>query len=191
MGFHHGTYTGLGKQMLEGTNKTLYAPGPRRKEQGPHKRPDLPASVQESRAETWAGSGLLQARGTECGSECRGPFEGGRHYLHYLHHSLVSGQTTGREQPCPSIENWIKDLLSMIPLIRTSPSFPHSQSLPSGSFHKPLILISQRAERITLCDPGQILLPLCDSFLICKMGLRATVGTLTLILTVPPPVLIR
>ena len=26
-----------------------------------------------------------------------GPFEGGRHYPHYLHHSLASGQTTGRE----------------------------------------------------------------------------------------------
>ena len=30
------------------------------------------------------------------------PFEGGHHYLHYLHHSLVSGQTTGREHsPTP------------------------------------------------------------------------------------------
>ena len=29
--------------------------------------------------------------------------------------------------------------------IRTKPSFPHSQSLPSGSFHKLLILIHQRA----------------------------------------------
>ena len=35
--------------------------------------------------------------GTECGSVCMGPFEGGRHYLHYLHHSLASGQTTLRE----------------------------------------------------------------------------------------------
>jgi len=34
-------------------------------------------------------------------------------------------------QPDKSIENWIKDLLR----------FSHSQSLPSGSFHKPLILI--------------------------------------------------
>ena len=33
---------------------------------------------------------------TECGSVCMGPFEGGHHYLHYFHHSLVSGQT-GRE----------------------------------------------------------------------------------------------
>ena len=29
-------------------------------------------------------------RGTECGSVRTGPFEGGRHYLHYLHYSLVS-----------------------------------------------------------------------------------------------------
>ena len=29
------------------------------------------------------------------GTECMGPFEGGHHYLHYLHHSLASGQTTG------------------------------------------------------------------------------------------------
>ena len=32
--------------------------------------------------------------------------------------------------------------------IRTRPSFPHSQSLPSGSFHKPLILINQKADRM-------------------------------------------
>ena len=38
----------------------------------------------------------------------------------------------------PSIGNRIKDLLSMSPAIRTRPSFPLSQSLPSGSFHKPL-----------------------------------------------------
>ena len=59
--------------------------------------PDLPVSVQESPAEAWVGGGLLQGRGTDCGSACMGLFEGGRHYLHYLHHSLVSGQTTRRE----------------------------------------------------------------------------------------------
>ena len=51
-------------------------------------------------------------------------------------------------QPHPSIENWLKDLLSMAPPIRTRPSFPLSQSLPSGSFHKPFILISQRTDRM-------------------------------------------
>ena len=40
-------------------------------------------------------------------------------------------------QPHPSAENWIKDLLSMAPPIRTRPSFPLCQSIPSGSFHKP------------------------------------------------------
>ena len=34
---------------------------------------------------------------TEWCSACMGPFEGCHHCLHYLHHSLVSGQTTGRE----------------------------------------------------------------------------------------------
>ena len=55
-----------------------------------------------------------RVRDTECSSACMGPSEGGHHYLHYLHYSLVSGQKTGREhRPCPSIENWITDLLGM------------------------------------------------------------------------------
>ena len=44
----------------------------------------------------------------------------------------------------PLTENWIKDLLSLALPIRTRPRFPHSQSLPSGSFYKLLILIHQR-----------------------------------------------
>ena len=44
----------------------------------------------------------------------------------------------------PINRNWIKDLLSMAPPIRTRPSFPFSESLPSGSFHKPLILMKGR-----------------------------------------------
>ena len=51
-------------------------------------------------------------------------------------------------QPHPSTENWIKGFLSMAPSIRVRPRFSHSQSLPSGSFHKPLILIHQREDRI-------------------------------------------
>ena len=48
----------------------------------------------------------------------------------------------------PSTENWIKYLLSMALPIRTRPSFPLSQSLPSGSFHTPLSLLQQRADRL-------------------------------------------
>ena len=56
-------------------------------------------------------------------------------------------QQEGTQLHLPT-ENWIKDLLSMALLIRTKPSFPLSQSLPSGSFHKPLILLHQRASRM-------------------------------------------
>ena len=45
-------------------------------------------------------------------------------------------------------ENWIKVLLSMALPIRTRTSFLHSQSLPTASFHQPLILIHQRADRM-------------------------------------------
>ena len=34
---------------------------------------------------------------TEGSIACMGPFEGGHQYLHYLHHSLASGQITGRK----------------------------------------------------------------------------------------------
>ena len=59
--------------------------------------PDLSVSVQESLGEECVSGGLLQGRGTEYSSVCMGPCEGGHHYLHYLHHSLVLGQATGRE----------------------------------------------------------------------------------------------
>ena len=110
--------------------------------------PDLPVSVQPCPVEAWVGGGLLQAGGTECSSACMGPFEGGRHYLHYP--TIVWTQVNSREgiQPQPSTENWIKDLLGMALPIRTRLSFPLSQSLPSGSFHKLLILLHQRADRI-------------------------------------------
>ena len=48
----------------------------------------------------------------------------------------------------PSIENWIKDLMRMNLLIWTRPSFTLSQSLSSGSFHRPLILLHERADRL-------------------------------------------
>ena len=51
-------------------------------------------------------------------------------------------------QPHLSKENCIKDLLSMALPIRTRPSFPLSESLPSGSFHEPLILLHQREDRM-------------------------------------------
>ena len=59
--------------------------------------PDLPMS---SRSVWWKHMSVVayyRVGGTKCTSACMGPFEGGCHYLHYLHHSLTSGQTTERE----------------------------------------------------------------------------------------------
>ena len=47
-----------------------------------------------------------------------------------------NGSVWGGNTALQATENWIKDLLSMAPPIRTRVSFPHSQSLPSGSFYK-------------------------------------------------------
>jgi len=96
----------------------------------------------------WWRHGLVVAccmvGGTECSSACMWPFEGGCHYLHHLHHSLASGQITGREispthqqkiglkiywaWPCPSEQDlsssWGPD-----------PWFPSSQSYDFSSSH--------------------------------------------------------
>ena len=80
-----------------------------------------------------------RVRSTEHNSACTGPFEGGRDYLYHPYHSVVSVKHREGTQPCPSIENRIKVLLSMALPIKTRPSFPHSQSLPLRSFQKPLV----------------------------------------------------
>ena len=63
----------------------------------------------------------------------------------FITSTIVWPQINSREgtQLHPSTENCIKDLLSMAPPIRTRPSIPFSQSISSGSFHKPLILLHQ------------------------------------------------
>ena len=78
--------------------------------------------------------------GTESRSACMGPSEGGHHYLHCLHHSLASGQATRREHsPDHQQQIGLKQIgLNMVPPIRTRPSFPLSQSLPSASYPFPL-----------------------------------------------------
>ena len=84
-------------------------------------------------------------RGTEYNSAGVSPFKGGRHeQIPLPKFGLRPNNRKGR-QPHPSTENWIKDLLSMALPISTRSSFPLSQVIPSGSFHKPLILLHQRA----------------------------------------------
>ena len=98
MGFDYRISAGLGKQILGGHKQNFAHTKTQEKGAATPQEtdPDLLMSVQESPAEVWVGRGLAQGRGSEC-SKCM-PFEGGRHYLHYPHHSLASGQTTGRER---------------------------------------------------------------------------------------------
>ena len=68
----------------------------------------------------------------------------------FITSTIVLSQVNSREgtKLHPSTENWITDLLSIAPPIRTGPSFPLNQSLPSGSFYKPLTILHQRADRL-------------------------------------------
>ena len=128
-----------GNRLLEGANKTLCTPGPRRREQWPHKR--------LTQTCLWvpgvSGGSICQWRlnyrvgGTKCTSACMGPFEGGCHYLHYLHHSLASGQTTEREHS-PAHQQKIG--------LKIYWEWPH----PSGGPVSPSVSLSYQEASITL-----------------------------------------
>ena len=49
--------------------------------------------------------------------------------------------------PHTSANNWVKALLSKVLPTRARPSFSHHLALPSGSLHKTLSLLHQRADR--------------------------------------------
>ena len=74
----------------------------------------------------------------------------------FMNPTIVWSNNREGTQPRPSTENWIKDLLSMAPPIGTRSSFPLAawQSLPSGSFYKPLILICPRTDRMKITITG-------------------------------------
>ena len=116
----------------------MCAPGPRRKEQCPHKIliqtcPGMSRSLQQRHGSWWPVAGL-------------GSLSVAVHSwvllkkvtIIFITSTIVWPQVNSKEgtQLHPSTESWIKNLLSMARPIRTRPSFPLSQSLPSGSFHK-------------------------------------------------------
>ena len=108
--------------------------------------PDLPVSVREFPVEACVGS----AAGLGALSVAVHPWDLLKEVaIIFITSTIVWSQVKQQEetQPRPSTENWIKDLLSMVLPIRTS-GFPHSQCLPSGIFHKPLILTPQRPDRM-------------------------------------------
>ena len=110
---------------LEGSNKTLSAPGPRDPTRDWGRSAFECLSVSWGMGQLWPamGTGALATAdlgGVVCGIS---PFEGGSH----CHHYPIKEET----QPHPLTENWIKDYWTLP--IKARPRFPHSQSLPSGA----------------------------------------------------------
>ena len=107
-------------------------------------------SVQKSPAEACISSSLLQRQRHRV-QQCTGPFQGGRHYLHYFCHSLISGQTTGREHsPAHQQKIGLKFTEHGSNHQNQEPVSPTVSLSPSGSFRKPLILIPQKADRMKI-----------------------------------------
>ena len=133
-----------GNRFLESTNKTLCAPGETRKEQWPHKKLSqtvllVSTSLHWRHQSTVAFHGDM---GREYNSRSISPLEGGHHYPY---HNLATCQTTGREHSPTHQQKIGLDLLIMALNIKERLRFSHSQSFPSGNFHKPLVFIHQRA----------------------------------------------
>ena len=136
--------------LLEGTNRTLCAPGPGERSSDPTRdwlRPacECPGVSGRSVSQWWPAAGLgartVVVHAWDLLREVT---------IIFITSTIVWPQVKSKEgtQPHPSIENWIKDLLSMVSPIRTRPWSPLSQSAQSGSFQKPLILLHQRADRL-------------------------------------------
>ena len=89
--------------------------------------------------------------GTECSNTCMESFEGGHHYLHYLHHSLSSVQFSGSVMS-DSVTPWIA-------AYQASLSITNSQSLLKLM---PMELVMSSSHLI-LCRPLLLLLPIPPS----------------------------
>ena len=86
--------------------------------------PDLPMSVQESPVEVWVSGGLLQGWVLSVAVHAWDILK--EVTIIFITSTIVWPQVNNREgtQLHPSTENWIKDLLSMTPPIRTRPISP-------------------------------------------------------------------
>ena len=94
-----------GNRLLESPNKTLYAPGPRRMEQWPHKRLSQ-THLWVSRSLPWRPGSTVACHGIR-GTEYNNPFEGSHHYSSCgREHSPTHQQKIGLKiywaWPCPS-----------------------------------------------------------------------------------------
>ena len=124
--------------VLEGTNRILHIPRPRREEQWRHRRLNQNYLL--------VLEGLLWRHGSAGAHHRDGALEGPPWCRSCrLQGWVASGQTTTRRVCNPTHQQII--VLSKALPTRARPSFYHHQSLPSRSLHKPLSLLHQRAER--------------------------------------------
>ena len=128
-------------------------PGPRRKEQWSHRRLACGCLGVSAEGMGWQwpaaglGAGTVAVHAWDLLKEVT---------VIFITSTIVWSQVNSRKgtQLHQSTESWIKDLGSMALLIRTRPSIPLSQSILSGSFHKPLILLHQRTDRLKTTITG-------------------------------------
>ena len=136
----------LGNRLLKGTTETC-VPGPRRKEDWPHRR--LACGCQGISSESI--DGWWPAAGLGAGTiQAWALLKEVTIIFITSTPSLPRPQVNSREGTLlhSSTENLIKDLQSMALPIRTRPSMPLSHSILSGSFHKTFILLHQRTDRL-------------------------------------------
>ena len=120
-------------------------PGPRRKGQWSHRRLACGCLGVSAKGMGWQwpaaglGAGTVAVHAWDLLKEV---------IVIFITSTIVWSQVNSREgtQLHQSTESWIKDLGSMALPIRTRPSIPLSQSILSGSCHKPLILLHLRAD---------------------------------------------
>ena len=135
---------------LKGTHKTVCILGPRRKEKWPHKSQTclwVFGSLQQRHGSTVACYGVRTLTAVLEGAACWHKSFWRRSPLFLTQFGLRPNYREGT-QPHSSAENWTTELLIMALPTRARSSFLHSQSLPSGSFHKSPIIIYQRADRM-------------------------------------------
>ena len=118
-----------------------------RKEQWPNKK--LTQTYLWVSRSLWQRPGLAVAC---CRVQGTGPFEGGGHYL--ITSTIVwpqakqQGGNTHAPPPCSSTENWITRFMENGHTHQNKTQFPPWSVSPIRSFHKPLILIFQEADRM-------------------------------------------
>ena len=152
VGFDYRTSTGAGKQTLGRHKQNLCTHGPGERSSDltgdwPRLAYNCPRVSGRGVGRQWPAAGWRALNITVCAQDLLK--EVTIIFITPTLFCLRSNNSVGT-QPHPSTENYIKGLLSMSLPIKTRLSFPHSQSLLSGSFQKPVILICQRVDRVKI-----------------------------------------